>query len=167
MRSMSAHSREGAESSFYFSGALIARCPRFRGGRTEVSVMPPALTPARRFIAVRPCACASAAREMLAAAEAGQLSHFTLHLDRLDAHGGVRRQGRFEENYPSLKCRCMRAGGISNSAAKTSGRRSTANRRGRDKAARARAAFDLAIVSVLLDAGAGLDWRYRDGATGW
>jgi hypothetical protein len=29
-------------------------------------------------------------------------------------------------------------------------------------AARARAEFDLAIVSVLLDAGAGPDWRYRD-----
>jgi hypothetical protein len=31
---------------------------------------------------------------------------------------------------------------------------------------RARAAFDLAIVSVLLDAGAGTQWRYRDAATG-
>jgi len=35
-----------------------------------------------------------------------------------------------------------------------------------DKDARARAAFDLAIVSVLLDAGAGPDWHYRDSATG-
>lgn len=33
-------------------------------------------------------------------------------------------------------------------------------------ATRARAAFDLAIVSVLLDAGAGMAWRYRDAATG-
>ena len=31
---------------------------------------------------------------------------------------------------------------------------------------RARAAFDLAITSVLLDAGAGPDWRYADAATG-
>jgi hypothetical protein len=31
-----------------------------------------------------------------------------------------------------------------------------------DRAARARAEFDLAIVSVLLDAGAGSTWRYRD-----
>jgi hypothetical protein len=30
----------------------------------------------------------------------------------------------------------------------------------------ARAAFDLAITSVLLDAGAGPEWRYRDAATG-
>lgn len=35
-----------------------------------------------------------------------------------------------------------------------------------DKAAQARAAFDLAIVSVLLDAGAGPQWQYRDAATG-
>jgi hypothetical protein len=33
---------------------------------------------------------------------------------------------------------------------------------GQDKAARARAAFDLAIVSVFLDAGAGPRWHYRD-----
>jgi hypothetical protein len=31
---------------------------------------------------------------------------------------------------------------------------------------RARRRFDLAIVSVLLDAGAGADWRYREAATG-
>jgi hypothetical protein len=31
-------------------------------------------------------------------------------------------------------------------------------------AAGARAAFDLAITSVLLDAGAGAEWRYRDDA---
>ncbi len=36
----------------------------------------------------------------------------------------------------------------------------------RNPAARARAEFDLAIVSVLLDAGAGPDWRYKDAATG-
>jgi hypothetical protein len=36
----------------------------------------------------------------------------------------------------------------------------------RDRAARARAAFDLVIISVLLDAGAGPQWRYRDPATG-
>jgi uncharacterized protein DUF1688 len=36
----------------------------------------------------------------------------------------------------------------------------------RDAAERARAAFDLAIVSVLLDAGAGPSWRYRDAAMG-
>jgi hypothetical protein len=34
-----------------------------------------------------------------------------------------------------------------------------------DRAARARSEFDLAIVSVLLDAGAGALWRYRDATT--
>jgi hypothetical protein len=36
----------------------------------------------------------------------------------------------------------------------------------RDPAERARAAFDLATVSVLLDAGAGPDWSYHDAASG-
>ncbi len=35
-----------------------------------------------------------------------------------------------------------------------------------DRAARARAEFDLAIISVLLDAGAGPVWRYDDAVTG-
>jgi hypothetical protein len=35
-----------------------------------------------------------------------------------------------------------------------------------DRVTRARSAFDLAIVSVLLDAGAGPQWRYRDPVTG-
>src|ERR1700722_670273 len=35
-----------------------------------------------------------------------------------------------------------------------------------DRAARARAEFDLAITSVFLDAGAGPTWRYRDPGTG-
>ncbi|WP_332640996.1 URC4/urg3 family protein [Brevundimonas sp.] len=40
------------------------------------------------------------------------------------------------------------------------------NRDWLDPASRARAEFDLAIVSVLLDAGAGLDWSYSDARTG-
>jgi hypothetical protein len=39
-------------------------------------------------------------------------------------------------------------------------------RRWADAAERGRAAFDLAIVSVLLDAGAGPTWRYRDAVSG-
>jgi hypothetical protein len=35
-----------------------------------------------------------------------------------------------------------------------------------DRAARARAEFDLAVVSVFLDAGAGPTWRFRDAKTG-
>ncbi len=36
----------------------------------------------------------------------------------------------------------------------------------RDAAARARAEFDLAIISVFLDAGAGTQWHYRDAVSG-
>jgi hypothetical protein len=36
----------------------------------------------------------------------------------------------------------------------------------RDRAARARAEFELAMVSVLLDAGAGTQWRFRDPVSG-
>src|SRR5208283_5800033 len=35
-----------------------------------------------------------------------------------------------------------------------------------DRAARARAEFDLAIVSVFLDAGVGMQWRYYDALSG-
>jgi hypothetical protein len=42
----------------------------------------------------------------------------------------------------------------------------TAARNRANAASAARAAFDLAITSVLLDAGAGADWHYRDNATG-
>ena len=51
-------------------------------------------------------------------------------------------------------CRSMRAGGTSWRAGATAGRRSTGRRPGATPA-NGRAAFDLAIVSVLLDAGAG------------
>ena len=67
--------------------------------------------------------------------------------------------------YPDLAmCRSTRAGGISWSAGAIAGPRSIAATHWRDAAERARAAFDLAIVSVLLDAGAGPGWLYRDAA---
>ena len=52
------------------------------------------------------------------------------------------------------------------SAASTAGRSLPNAASWPDRAARARAEFDLAIVSVLLDAGAGAAWRYRDAVTG-
>ena len=51
-------------------------------------------------------------------------------------------------------------------AAATAGREIDRATAWRDASERARAAFDLAIVSVLLDAGAGPRWAYRDAASG-
>ena len=68
---------------------------------------------------------------------------------------------RCAENYPALdipfhaRWRHFAAGGVDRWA------KLAASAPWPDAASRARSAFDLAIVSVLLDAGAGPDWRYR------
>jgi len=100
--------------------------------------------------------------ELLALAEGDGLRHFLLHPERLvptaDYVAGVIR-----DNYPDLRIpphsrwRHFEAGGV--------------DRWGRlvdrlgDSGERARARIDLAVVSVLLDAGAGPRWRYREAAT--
>jgi hypothetical protein len=93
------------------------------------------------------------------------LTHFTVDLDRMaivaDAVLAVTRKA-----YPTLdipfhaRWRHFTRGGVDRWA------RIADAASWRDRAARARAEFDLAIVSVLLDAGAGPSWRYRDAATG-
>ena len=66
--------------------------------------------------------------------------------------------------YPTLaRSPSTPAGGILPPAASIAGRRVADAAAWADAAALARAAFDLAIVSVLLDAGAGPGWRYRGG----
>ncbi len=105
------------------------------------------------------------AGQMLAIGLRGGLTHFTVHLDRMDgvvdAVLAVTRR-----SYPSLEIpfharwrHFVRAN--VDRWARLAGAASWP-----DRAARARAEFDLAIVSVLLDAGAGAAWRYRDVATG-
>ena len=105
------------------------------------------------------------AHEMLAAGLADKLSHFSVDLARLPAAADfVARVIR--ENYPSLEVpfharwRHFVVGDRDLWAERA------AATRWPNVAARARAEFDLAIVSVLLDAGAGMAWRYRDAATG-
>lgn len=93
------------------------------------------------------------------------LTHFTVRLDRMDAVAeavlAVTRRC-----YPTLdipfhaRWRHFVLGGIDRWAPRAEAASWS------DRAARARAEFDLAIVSVLLDAGAGAVWRYRDAATG-
>jgi hypothetical protein len=105
------------------------------------------------------------AGQMLELGLAGGLSHFTVDLDHMDGVAeavlAVTRKA-----YPTLdipfhaRWRHFVLGGVDRWAKLAD----TAT--WPDRAARARAEFDLAIVSVLLDAGAGAAWRYRDGATG-
>ena len=100
--------------------------------------------------------------EMLAACERDALPHFTLDMARL---AGVADYVADEvrRNYPSLEIpfhsrwRHFEAGGID---------RITPLLDEFDGAERARIGFDLAITSVLLDAGAGAPWRWKEPDTG-
>ena len=102
------------------------------------------------------------AHEMLAIAEAGGLAEWRLDLTRLDAAADLTAEV-VRANYPDLnvpfhaRWRHFTAAGrdLWAEAAKPS-----------DPADLGRAAFDLVIPSVLLDAGAGAAWRYTDAATG-
>ena len=105
------------------------------------------------------------ARQMLEIGLARGLTHFTVDLDRMDGVAeavlAVTRKA-----YPTLdipfhaRWRHFVLGGVDRWA------RLADAASWPDRAARARAEFDLAIVSVLLDAGAGAAWRYGDDVTG-
>lgn len=105
------------------------------------------------------------AHAMLVAGMAGELQCFTVHQERLgETADFVARVIR--ENYPKLdvplhaRWRHFVFGGRDLWAEIAGGVRWA------DAAARARAEFDLAIASVLLDAGAGPGWTYKDKKTG-
>jgi hypothetical protein len=105
------------------------------------------------------------ADELFARAEAGELPHWTLKLDALAACADYV-AAVVRKRYPDLdvpfhaRWRHFVFGGrdfwpeIRDAAS------------WRDEHARARAEFDLAITSVLLDAGAGGAWRYADSSSG-
>jgi hypothetical protein len=105
------------------------------------------------------------AHRMLAIGLEDKLPHFRVDLRRLDEAVDLV-VDTTRQNYPSLvvpfhsRWRHFVFDGEDRWAAIDK------NANWRDRAAQARAAFDLAIVSVLLDAGAGPQWLYCDAATG-
>jgi hypothetical protein len=119
--------------------------------------------------AARSLLSAAAVRErshqLLQAGLEGRLKHFTVDLDRLEpcADEVV---ATIRQAYPSLEIpfharwRHFSAGGHDRWDAVMHGAP------WESAADMARSAFDLAIVSVLLDAGAGAQWRYEEGRTG-
>ena len=102
------------------------------------------------------------AKRMLALGLDDKLPHFRIDLAQLD-HAADLVAATTRKNYPTLdvpfhsRWRHFTVNG--NDRAEILAQRLS------DRRERARAAFDLVIVSVLLDAGAGPQWRYRDAAT--
>jgi uncharacterized protein DUF1688 len=99
---------------------------------------------------------------VLAAAERGETAHFRLIPARLDE--AARRVADItRRRYPDLtvpyhsRWRHFSAGGVDRAALVAPGA---------DKAGATRARIDLAVVSVLLDAGAGARWRFLEAETG-
>jgi hypothetical protein len=105
------------------------------------------------------------AEAMFRLGTAGELDHFTVDLGRLGpcADEVV---ATIKSAYPNLdiplhaRWRHFAASGLDRWGALADAVPWT------DERERARAAFDLAIVSVLLDAGAGTAWQYEEGRTG-
>jgi hypothetical protein len=110
------------------------------------------------------------AHRLFEAGKQGKLQHFTLDLARLPELAGIVAEV-VRQNYPDLdvpfhaRWRHFTVGHEDRWAALAA----HANWKTPEPKARkmkARAAFDLAIISVLLDAGAGVAWHYRDARTG-
>lgn len=104
------------------------------------------------------------AQRMLALAHEQRLE-WTLHLDRLPATADfVTRVIR--NRYPTLDVPLHARWRHFVFSGRDLWQEISATRDWPDAATRARAAIDLAVTSVLLDAGAGAHWSYRDPATG-
>jgi len=149
--------------------ARVARPLAVRSTNDTISAVPPAARPEDPARALNALRSAAAVRKRCRLVHdwvaAGQSPHFELDEARLDDVAAcvvdVTRAA-----YPDLKIpphsrwRHFAAGGIDRWA-RIEQRLAAASTRDR-----ARAAIDLATVSVLLDAGAGDRWRYREASTG-
>ncbi len=122
--------------------------------------------PAAALSLLNAAAVRTRAKRMLALGLNDALPHFRVDLDRLDDAAGLVATAT-HRNYPSLdvpfhsRWRHFTIDGVNRSVILATDRIRAA-----DPAECARAAFDLVIVSVLLDAGAGPHWHYRDTVTG-
>jgi hypothetical protein len=105
------------------------------------------------------------AHEMLAAGLRDELEHFTIDLASLDTAAQVVSE-LIRINYPDLDVPFHARWRHFVVNARDLWAERTAQTRWASPAARARAEFDLAITSVLLDAGAGPSWKYLDPETG-
>lgn len=103
--------------------------------------------------------------EILQAGLNGALEHFAVDPDRLPAVADFV-AGVIRDKYPDLKVPLHARWRHFVHDGEDLWARIASTRSWPDAAAKARSAFDLAIVSVLLDAGAGPAWRYRDAITG-
>jgi len=126
-------------------------------------MMPSDTEPFRLLL--KPAAVRARAQEMLQLGLAGQLLHFSVHPERLEACADYVLD-TIRANYPTLdipfhaRWRHFNVAGVDRWRGLDHGAGFS------DAGARGRAAYDLAVVSVLLDAGAGPDWRYRDATSG-
>ena len=111
-----------------------------------------------------PGAVRAQSRALFEAGLDGKLAHFTVHLEKLPSAGDLVCEV-ICDNYPSLKVppharwRHFVFDGEDRWAAHADANLTSPQDR-------ARAECELAIISVLLDAGAGPHWRYRDVKTG-
>jgi hypothetical protein len=114
---------------------------------------------------LKPAAVRERARQMLELGLARRLLHFSARPERLEACADYVLD-TIRANYPTLDIPFHARWRHFVMAGDDRWKRLDASAGFPDSAARGRAAYDLAVVSVLLDAGAGPDWRYRDGVTG-
>jgi Protein of unknown function (DUF1688) len=102
---------------------------------------------------------------LYAAGLTGHLSHFTVHPEKLPALAAYVLE-TIRLNYPSLDIPFHARWRHFMSAGQDLWGMIDSLQVWPSPAARGRAAYDLAITSVLLDAGAGAEWRYTDAQTG-
>ena len=130
---------------------------------TEANAAPPATAGARSLL----CAAAvrRAAQRVLQLGVEESLEDWIVHLDRLPVAADFVAQV-VRDRYPDLRPPLHARWRHFVFADRDEWQRLAGAHAWDSPAERARAAFDLVITSVLLDAGAGAHWRYTDSATG-